>query len=307
MAYSAPYLDDKGIHMPTYEDRLADLSEACRSIYGAETQLSEAVPDYQLLSIFSRALDDASALTLQAYNSRNPMYAAGEALDLLLPQYGMTRGVSESDASVRARILQFMAEKRADPAGRITGAVLAVPDVLQARVYVNDTDEVDERGAAPHSISVVFDSGRDEDVARAVFDSKPPGIAACGSTVVNVTDAFGVLHPVGITRITPKFVIVSVHIRLLPGGSREQIEEAVVPAMTGFINSVGIDGMLNIPQLYGVGYAAMPDDADTFVIRDIQVLVRGTSSIVRDMIAPEWNEAVTADGLGGVNIIWDET
>ena len=30
-----------------------------------------------LLSVFARALDDASALVLQAYNSRNPMYASG--------------------------------------------------------------------------------------------------------------------------------------------------------------------------------------------------------------------------------------
>ena len=72
MSYFAPYIDGSGLHMPTYEDRLQDLLSAYRSIFGQETELSPAVPDYQLLSVFAKALDDTSTLVLQAYNSRNP-------------------------------------------------------------------------------------------------------------------------------------------------------------------------------------------------------------------------------------------
>ena len=81
MAYFAPYIDGTGLHMPTYEDRLSDLVSAYRSIFGIDAEMSEAVPDYQLLSVFAKALDDTSALVLQAYNSRNPLYASGQALD----------------------------------------------------------------------------------------------------------------------------------------------------------------------------------------------------------------------------------
>ena len=77
MAYFAPYIDASGIHMPTYEDRLQDLCSAYRSIFGLEAELSPAVPDYQLLSVFAKALDDASAFVVAGYNSRNPMYASG--------------------------------------------------------------------------------------------------------------------------------------------------------------------------------------------------------------------------------------
>ena len=73
MAYFAPYIDSSGLHMPTYEDRLLDLVSAYRSIFGVDSELSESVPDYQLLSVFAKALDDTSALVLQAYNSRNPL------------------------------------------------------------------------------------------------------------------------------------------------------------------------------------------------------------------------------------------
>ena len=101
MSYFAPYIDASGLHLPTYEDRLEELAEAYRSIFGIESELSASVPDYQLLSVFAKALDDVSALVLQAYNSRNPAYASGRALDLLLPQYGITREAGETDASVR--------------------------------------------------------------------------------------------------------------------------------------------------------------------------------------------------------------
>jgi hypothetical protein len=37
--------------MPTYEVRLSDLVAAYRSIFGIDAELSESVPDYQLLSV----------------------------------------------------------------------------------------------------------------------------------------------------------------------------------------------------------------------------------------------------------------
>lgn len=91
MAYFVPYIDETGLHMPTYADRLDDLCSAYRSIFGNDVALDPATPDYQLLSVLAKALDDTSALVLQAYNSRNPAYARGAALDLLLPQYGLSR------------------------------------------------------------------------------------------------------------------------------------------------------------------------------------------------------------------------
>ena len=71
MSYFPPYIDASGIHMPTYEDRLQDLCSAYRSIFGLDAELSPAVPDYQLLSVFAKALDDASAFVVYGYNSRS--------------------------------------------------------------------------------------------------------------------------------------------------------------------------------------------------------------------------------------------
>ena len=82
MSYFAPYIDETGLHMPTYEERLEELMTAYRQIFGEGIVLDPAVPDYQLLSVFARALDDTSALVLDEYHSRNPGYATGTGLDL---------------------------------------------------------------------------------------------------------------------------------------------------------------------------------------------------------------------------------
>ncbi|MCR4876506.1 MAG: hypothetical protein K5922_04995, partial [Clostridiales bacterium] len=91
MAYFAPYIDETGLHIPTYEDRLQALLDSYRSIFGMEVNLAESAPDYQLLSVFARALDDLSAGMVDLFASRNPNYAAGTALDFLLPLHGLTR------------------------------------------------------------------------------------------------------------------------------------------------------------------------------------------------------------------------
>ena len=97
MAYFTPYIDESGLHLPTYEDRLQDLITSYRAIFGEDTLPDASVPDYQLLSVIARALDDTGALVLAAFNSRNPAYARGQELDLLLPQYGLSRiGATDS-------------------------------------------------------------------------------------------------------------------------------------------------------------------------------------------------------------------
>ena len=300
MSYFAPYIDGTGIHMPTYEDRLEDLTEAYRNIFGIETELGPAVPDYQLLSVFAKALDDASALVLQAYNSRNPAYASGNALDLLLPAYGLTRAAGETDASVRARIRHSLAGRSTGTADALLAAVKGAKGVRDARLYVNDTDSTDSIGIPGHSIAVVTAGGNGEAVAQAIFDKKPPGIGTWGSTTVTVPDAQGNGHPVSFTRNTDKMIVVYLFIRVLEGGNRDEIRNALKGPVADYINGLGLAAPLNIPQLYGAAYNAKPEIAKTFIITDIQAAVSGESSAARDLVPCAWNEKITTIQNGGV-------
>lgn len=300
MSYFAPYIDGTGIHMPTYEDRLEDLTEAYRNIFGIETELGPAVPDYQLLSVFAKALDDASALVLQAYNSRNPAYASGNALDLLLPAYGLTRAAGGTDASVRARIRHSLAGRSTGTADALLAAVKGAKGVRDARLYVNDTDSTDSISIPAHSIAVVTDGGNGEAVAQAIFDKKPPGIGTWGSTTVTVPDAQGNGHPVSFTRNTDKMIVVYLFIRVLEGGNRDEIRNALKGPVADYINGLGLAAPLNIPQLYGAAYNAKPEIAKTFIITDIQAAVSGESSAARDLVPCAWNEKITTIQNGGV-------
>ena len=138
MAYFAPYIDETGIHMPTYEDRLSDLCDKYRAIFGQEAALDPAVPDYQLLSVFAKALDDTSAYVLSAYNSRNTGYASGQALDLLLPLYGITREAGESDASVRQRMNAAIASRGIFTFDALEAALRGIAGVSHFLIRTND-------------------------------------------------------------------------------------------------------------------------------------------------------------------------
>ena len=302
MAYFTPYIDGTGIHLPTYEDRLEDLVTAYRNIFGMEAELSAAVPDYQLLSVFAKALDDTSALCLQAYNSRNPMYASGQALDLLLPQYGITREAGETDAAVRARIRSSLSGRSSSSADAILAAVLAARNVRDAKVYVNESDTTDSIGIPSHSVAVVTRGGTADAIAQAIWDKKAPGIGTWGSTTENAYDAAGVAHAVKFTRHSDKMVFVYPFITVLAGGDQTVITNAVVPAIVDWIDTLGLATPLNIPQLYGVAYAADPSIANTFIITDIQVSALGAQSVARDKIDCAWNEKITCIRNGGVSI-----
>ena len=302
MSYFTPYIDASGIHMPTYEDRLADLAEAYRGIFGIDSELSESVPDYQLLSVFARALDDVSALCLQAYDSRNPMYASGSALDLLLPQYGITRAAGETDAAVRARIRTSLAGRGSGSVDALRAAVLSANKVKDAKIYVNETDSADSIGIPGHSIAVVTRGGSANAIAQAIWDKKAPGVGAWGSASGTAYDAYGRPHTVAFTRYSDKILYIYLFIRVLEGGSQAAVSDVVIPAVTSCVNELGLAVPLNIPQLYGVAYAADPSIANTFIITDIQVAVPGAPTVVRDKVDCAWNEKITAIEDGGVEI-----
>ena len=304
MAYFAPYIDGNGILMPTYEDRLADLEDAYRNIFGIDAELSESVPDYQLLSVFAKALDDISALVLQAYNSRNPMYATGEALDLLLPQYGLIRQAGETDVSCRARIRYSLAGRSMGTADALLAAVKSVPAVKDAKLYVNETNSTDAKGIPAHSIAVVTRGGGTNNLAQAIFDKKAPGVGSYGTSTGTAVDADGNTHSVRFSRFEESEVFVYLFITVLQGGDQETIRNTVIPAVYNYIDQLGIAVPLNIPQLYGVAYIANPEIANTFIVTDIQVSVPGGSSVKRDKVDCAWNEKIIADSECGVDIIF---
>ena len=303
MPYFAPYIDGTGLHMPTYEDRLSDLVSAYRSIFGIDAEMSEAVPDYQLLSVFAKALDDTSALVLQAYNSRNPLYASGNALDLLLPMYGLSRQTGEDDAAARGRISAALAAKGAGSIDAVSAAVKAAKWVRDAKVYENDTDATDARGIPAHSLAAVIYAGDGPSVAKAIWDTKAPGIGTYGNTSDVFTDGDGNEHRIYFTRAITRRIYAYMTIRRLAGCNESAVSAAVTAAVNEYINSgLGVAEPLIIPRLYAVAYNADQELAKTFAVADIFANIQGESTYTREEISCPWNGKVSILASGGLTI-----
>ena len=105
--YFAPYIDASGVHLPTYQDRLDALLSSYRTIFGPEANLEISSPDYQLLSVFARALDDLSQLILVGFRlPESPVrlrHGAGSAAAplyrLVSPVPGLASAVNNAAAT----------------------------------------------------------------------------------------------------------------------------------------------------------------------------------------------------------------
>ena len=312
MAYFQPYVDNAGIHMPTYEERLSYLSDEYRTIFGEDAELSAAVPDYQLLSVLSKSLDDVSALALQSYNARNPFYAAGQQLDLLLPLYGIARAEGESDGSVRGRIRQRLFGKQTDPISRLQAGIRtcrAVSDGV-CKVYANDTDTADVNGIPAHSASVVVNTVVSSGVwvnriAQAIFDHKPPGMKLWADVpdteptsgepmklTGTAVDADGNEYSVDYIKAGFCEIFLAVFISWQSDVNLPDLAAAVRAGVSEYIGRFGIGEPVLVPPLYGVIYASAGSLADKFRVIDIQASRPGASAVTRTVIPCEWDEVV---------------
>lgn len=91
MAYVAPFIDEFGMHVPTYNEILNDLLDSMKQIFGSDIYLDEDSMDYQQLSIFARKIYDTNSLALLIYNNRTANTSVGVGLDNLCSLAGIKR------------------------------------------------------------------------------------------------------------------------------------------------------------------------------------------------------------------------
>lgn len=91
MAYTAPYIDELGMHIPTYNEILQDLLTSMKQIFGSDIYLDEDSMDYQQISIFAKKIYDTNSLALLVYNNRTANTSVGVGLDNLCSLVGIKR------------------------------------------------------------------------------------------------------------------------------------------------------------------------------------------------------------------------
>lgn len=106
----------------------------------------------------------------------------------------------EKDAPLRIRRSQQVARAGSGTVDSLKADVLEA--VTYVRVYENDGDSPDTGGLPGHSFECLVLGGDDTVIANTIFDNKPAGIQAYGTTTVVVTDGQGNGHSIGFSRPT---------------------------------------------------------------------------------------------------------
>lgn len=84
-------LDATGLTVSDFDTIYEDLKVGIKSIYGNDIDLGDNTPDGQKIGLEAKAIADFGEFLLSFYNSFDPDYAMGEAMDKILKLNGMQR------------------------------------------------------------------------------------------------------------------------------------------------------------------------------------------------------------------------
>ena len=131
-----------------------------------------------------------------------------------------------------------------------------IPGLLSLKVFENVNDVPDVDGRVPHCIEVVALGGSTFLIAQEIFLVKGAGIDTHGTTIIDVRDSHGYIHPIHFNRPTVIYVWVNCTITLyneenFPLQGDVLVEEVIVE--TG--NTFGIGTDVIIQRLHGPIYS----------------------------------------------------
>lgn len=89
MVYFAPYIDESGLHIPTYQDIENYLVEQARTIFGQDIYLENDSQDFQFIAAVSKLCYDTLLTSMLAYNARSPRTAVGTGLAAVVALNGI--------------------------------------------------------------------------------------------------------------------------------------------------------------------------------------------------------------------------
>lgn len=99
----------------------------------------------------------------------------------------------ETDQQLRARQQRSVALPSQGYIDGLDGALLAVEDVIDAKVYENDTPVTDVNGIPSHSIWCIVDGGEDQDIGDQIRLKKTAGCGTKGSVIVEYEERNGLI------------------------------------------------------------------------------------------------------------------
>ena len=211
---------------------------------------------YLYSSLASATIPAGGSVTIQFQNQTqgaiacaigalNKIYTAIAGWNTITnPSVGALGNTVESRAAFEARRQASVAVNSLNANQSILGAVLSVPNVIEAVVVDNSSNSAVAYGStsyslAPHSICVSVAGGTSAAVAQAIWNNKPPGCGYNGNTTVTVYDnSYASPIPYTVTFLTPTstptyFVVNIKNSTLLPANITQLVQNAVIESFNG--------------------------------------------------------------------------
>lgn len=176
----------------------------------------------------------------------------------------------ESDAGLRIRQTQSVANPSLTVFAGTIGGVENLPGVTKVKGYENDTDSTDANGVPEHSICVVVAGGTDDDIANEIELHKTPGTGTFGDVSVPVVDSKGMPITISFQRAVTATIHVIVTLAAGIGWSSDY-ETLIAAAVASVINSGGIGDTVLYSRLFAPAYLNGAIQGTTYTIATIEI------------------------------------
>ena len=199
----------------------------------------------------------------------------------------------ETDAELRVRRNASLVIPETSAIGGLYTALWAVSDVLEVKIYENDTDSTDSLTVPAHSIWLIIDGGLDADIAKVMAEVKTAGTGMKGTEEVTynetITMADGATitysHEMKFDRVSTKDVYIKMTLtRTDP--AIPVVTSAVKAALVAKTYSIG--QFIQANNLYSTVYGA----GDTFVATDLEISFDDITYTDAEL-TPDYDERVT--------------
>ncbi|EOD2819788.1 baseplate J/gp47 family protein [Providencia stuartii] len=176
----------------------------------------------------------------------------------------------ETDGNLLLRFMRSHAINNHDDYQGLEGALLDLPDVKQAKVYENYTNQTDEKGIPPHTLNAVVIGGHDNDIGRTILSKKVGGCGVFGR-ISNTQTYAGAPRTVYFDRAA----LVNVKVKLLlerVGGFHDIDTDAIKAALAATEFNIG-------ESVYAMRLTCQVNAVQGFYIKSITVNGRDAVSI----------------------------
>ncbi|WP_099075735.1 baseplate J/gp47 family protein [Proteus alimentorum] len=174
----------------------------------------------------------------------------------------------EMDGSLLTRFMRSHSINNHDDRQGLEGALLDLPDVKQARVYENFTNQTDDKGVPAHSLNAVVIGGSDDDIGLTILKKKIGGCGVFGS-ISNTQEYAGAQRTVKFDRASN----VNIKVKLLlerVGGFHDIDTESIKSALSDTSFEIG-------ESVYAMRLTCQVNSVQGFYIKSITV--NGSDSV----------------------------